>query len=265
VPASGPPSGPPQPQQQLQQPQSFESIGKVGYVGVLKLSTGFTPPKSCSEHLRSDMPGIMPEVNQIDFITQESVTIAQDRLQALPPTEKRLSPDQAVAIAAYTYDLGFNSQTDDGRDNFFEALNKLLRQRNSKVMMVLRPYLTYLMQGLEALPPWKGTVYRGVPAEALDIVRKNYSPGKDIHWSSFTSTAALLSKAQQFAQGPGGVIFVVNVVMGRCIVNYSAIPDENEILLSPNSRFVVTSDLQLGSDGYYYIHMQQRSGEGFVF
>ena len=57
----------------------------------------------------------------------------------------------------------------------------------------------------------------------------------------------------------------VNVVTGRSLAAYSALPREDEILLSPNSRFVVIRACQPEADGFHYVHMQQRAGEGVVF
>ena len=71
--------------------------------------------------------------------------------------------------------------------------------------------------------------------------------------------------AQRFADGPGGIVFVVDVLQGRSVKPYSAVQTEEEILLSPNSLFVVTQALEKSDDdGYYYVKMQQRHGK-FVF
>ena len=120
------------------------------------------------------------------------------------------------------------------------------------------------MRGLEALPAFRGEVLRGISAAALDVVRETYGDGCDVHWSSFTSTTTSLATAKQFA-GAGGIIFRVNVVTGRSVVAYSAVPREDEIILSPNSRFVVTRACELEGDGFHYVHMQQRAGTGVVF
>jgi hypothetical protein len=142
----------------------------------------------------------------------------------------------AVAVAAYTYDLGISSATADGRylifhreqccnscrhsDNLFVALNIMLRQRyNAKVrscnhcvfvfhstylvqLLKSRDFLFYLMKGLEQLPPVSETVFRGIPACHLAMVRSKYLLGGDVHWSAFNSTSTDVDKAKRFAQGP---------------------------------------------------------------
>ena len=97
-----------------------------------------------------DLASVLPEVVRMDFIAQECVTKAESVLRRLPAGVQRLPIDMAVAVAAYTYDLGISSATADGRylifhreqccnscrhsDNLFVALNNMLRQRdNTKV------------------------------------------------------------------------------------------------------------------------------------
>jgi hypothetical protein len=242
-----------------------EAIGQVRYVGVIKHLQGFVPDanRSCRDYL-SDLIPIMPGVTQMDFIADESAIVAADRLNHLPAGTIRLSDDQAFAIAMYSYDLGLNSQN-DGKDNFFEALNALLRERDGEKIRVMRPYLHHLWQGLEALPPFQGVVLRGIPKEHLPLIQSKYQAGCGIHWSSFTSTTISMQTAKGFAKA-GGVIFKIRVANGRSIFEYSTIQREHEILLSPNSRFVVFAECSLAQDGYYYLEMAQLvEGAQYVF
>ena len=96
--------------------------------------------------------------------------------QRLPADEVRLPEDEALAIVAYTFDLGINSESANGEDNIFFALNNVLRERNGPKMQLLKPFLTYLMRGMSLLPPIAARVYRGVPGtvKALEVVRSNY-------------------------------------------------------------------------------------------
>jgi len=147
------------------------------------------------------------------------------------------------------------------------VLNNVLRERNGQKMARLKPYLAYLMRGMSLLPPVTARVYRGVPgtSTALHIIRTKYQSGINIHWSAFNSTTRNLTKAQQFAQGQNGVIFRIDILYGRSVVNYSALPDEAEIVLSPNTKLAVTSELALAPDGFYYIDMIEMRDERFVY
>ena len=120
------------------------------YKGVISIVTSYTPLHPCVHAMLNDLASVLPEVVRMDFIAQECVTKAESVLRCLPAGVQRLPIDMAVAVAAYTYDLGISSATADGRylifhreqccnscrhsDNLFVALNNMLRQRdNTKV------------------------------------------------------------------------------------------------------------------------------------
>ena len=104
-----------------------EGVENIVYVGVIQLMEGYHPPLPCCDHMIKDLPLSLEGIGDIDIITKESIRFAENRL---PANVKRLSSDEAIAIAAYTFDLGFNSNTEDGSDNLFVILNNVLRERN---------------------------------------------------------------------------------------------------------------------------------------
>ncbi len=123
------------------------------------------------------------------------------------------------------------------------------------------------MRGLAALPPVVATVYRGIPgdAETLAIVREKYTDGSHIHWSAFTSTSTNIAKAHGFASVEG-IVYRIKVRTGRSVNAYSALPEEGEVLLSPNTRFLVASECQQATDGYHYVDLiEERTDAAFVF
>ena len=225
---------------------------------------GYHPPLSCFDHMKNDLPLSLNGLGDIDLITEEAKIFAEDRLAHLPINEKRLSLDEAIAIAAYTFDLGFNSNTEDGSDNLFVILNNVLRERNSAKLLKLKPFLFYLMSGLSKLDGVNGTVYRGIPSSFISIIREKYIMGSEIHWSGFTSTTTSLISAQKFAM-KNGIIFRIIVTSGRSLVNYSSFPDEEEILLSPNWRAFVSSECHLENDDFYYVDLIERVNSALIF
>ena len=66
-----------------------------------------------------------------------------------------------------------------------------------------------------------------------------------------------------FTDQANGVIFKIDVTGGHDISAYSFYPTENEVLLSPAHRFVVTSE-PYKRDGYTVIDMVQQEGNIFV-
>jgi hypothetical protein len=246
-------------------------IEHVAYKGVITLVEGYNPPQSCSHHMLNDLPKVLHSprgtlANKMHFIVRDCECMAEDRLQRLPEGATRLPLDEAVAVVSYTYDLGFNSE-EDGADNLFVALNETLRKRDPGAMQLLKPYLTYLMRGLRALPAVKTTCYRGIPPENLDLVRANYTQGSKVHWSAFTSCTLELDTAKRFAKQCEGIIFRIKILTARDVRDYSAFQDqEQEVLLSPNVRLVVTADCALDPDGYYYVDLvEMHENKGFVF
>ena len=229
---------------------------------------GYLPPLSCCDHMIQDLPLSLNGLGDIELITKESKRFAENRLAHLPANEKRLSLDGAIAIAAYTFDLGFNSNTKDGSDNLFVILNNVLRERNGAKMIKLKPFLYYLMSGLSKLDAVKGLVYRGIPSSSLSVVQEKYIMGSEIHWSGFTSTTTSLRTAQNFAKGNGimnGIIFRIKVTSGRSIVHYSSFPNEEEILLSPNWRAFISSECHIENDGFYYVDLVERVDSAIIF
>lgn len=241
-----------------------DTLDRIACMGELRLLASYQPPLSCREHLLRDLPTALPLVYDIGFITRQCVNISTSCLARLPAGVLRLSADQALAIAAFSYDLGINSEA-NGADNLFVQLNEALRRRNGPVMLQLKPFLSFLMRGLAALPAVAATVFRGIPAAALATIQRLYLEGAPVHWSAFSSTTLSLGKAKEFAQGPGGIILRIRIQTGRNIVAYSAIPEEDEILLSPNCKLVVTGLCRLEADRYYYLDMVEVREEGVVY
>lgn len=77
-----------------------ESLSQVEYKGVINELEGYASNDNRSWRDRmAEFAHIMPEVTLLEFIADESVAIARDRLSRLPAGNIRLSDDQAFAIA----------------------------------------------------------------------------------------------------------------------------------------------------------------------
>jgi hypothetical protein len=225
----------------------------VGYKPVIAMVLGYKPPRTCQDHMLNDLPSVLVGVTNLPIIVEESYHIATSRLAHLPESTPRLDINEALAIAAYSYDLQFQTM-DDGKDNLYYVLKNILRERKPHKMAMMKNYLAYLMSGLSKLPPVQGIVYRGIPHDCLDKVTKFYFLGSPVHWSGFTSTTSSLINAKGFAD-KGGIIFRISIHNGRRIGDYSGFPVEDEVLMSPNSGFIVTADCHEEPDGYFYVDL----------
>ena len=241
-----------------------EGIKEVEYKGVVELIKGYLPAHSCDYYILSDLPQVLNGIsNHIPRIVNESILIAEDRIQRrIKEGGIILSKDEAIAIASYTFDLGYHATDKSG--NLYQILNNVLRERNSDKMRKLQAYLYYLMNALSKLNAVNGIVYRGIPPSHKKTVEDHYQLGSKIHWSAFTSTTPSLERAKIFAKesgieeverNSGGILFRIQCLTGRSIRDYSSFLREDEVLLSPNCCLIVTKEICLEADGYYYVDL----------
>jgi len=99
-----------------------------------------------------------------------------------------------------------------------------------------------------------------------EIIKQNYTLGRKIHWSAYSSTSTNLHCAREFA-GLGGIIMKITLISGKKIKNYSILSSEDEILISPNMTFRVTKlpDWETAQDFYFLELVQEAPQSTFVF
>jgi hypothetical protein len=182
-------------------------------------------------------------LTQFPLIVSEAHKIAVAKLH---PTNNAfgLNEDEIFAVVLYTYELGPRSTQADGSDNFYFVVNDVIRKAKREGPEVLRPlagYFACLDAAWLRLPLVAGRFYRGLPRSSWEWVRSAYQSGAKIEWTAITSVSAKLRVAERFAakEGAGGIVFDIKVNDARDIALYSAVPAEFEVLLKPNSRFVV--------------------------
>ena len=80
----------------------------------------------------------------------------------------------------------------------------------------------------------------------MDIVSKHYKKHTPIHWSGYSSSSTSFKNAKEFA-GPDGVVMKITLYIGKTIRSYSALKEEDEVLLSPNMKLLVISDVYVAT------------------
>lgn len=133
-------------------------------------------------------------------------------LQAVPT-------EDLVAVRGYT--------SDDYRE-----LNSALRTGDDAELSRLDAYIRSATSGLNQLPAYRGTVFRGT--HLSDEVAANYMPGATVTERAFTSTSSELG-----AEFPGNTKFVIQSETGRDVSGLSEFADEKEILFAPGTQFRV--------------------------
>ena len=177
------------------------------------------------------------------------------------------------SIVLYTYDIGLQGKQSD---NFYFQLNDILRRRvvcsflfmihkqisihfNTQFQEIeaIKGFLFFAISGLRKLPSITGVVFRG--NNSPDVIAKEYTLGREIFWSGFTSTTTELSSALQFA-GQDGVVFRMHINSGKSISNFSCLPNEKEVLLPPNACLIVTQVMHIEADGVKYVDLLEKAG-----
>jgi hypothetical protein len=99
-----------------------------------------------------------------------------------------------------------------------------------------------------ASPQVGGNVYRGLKAD----LRAQYPKDREVTWFQFSSCTCDI-QVEQSAQflGKTGTrtLFRIELTTGRArsVTKFSLVPSEAEVLLPPNSRFVVLGQLDAGN------------------
>src|SRR5579862_3999660 len=137
-----------------------------------------------------------------------------------------LTEDESAAIYLYTMPK-----------NIFSTLNRHLRAMNKKA---LRPWFLYLklfITALNKLPSFKGIVWRGIPE------RTNFNLGDYAiqTWWVVTSTSKDLKVIEPFL-GQTGTLYAIETINGKDISQYSAIRDEQEVILMPGTRIYLKNE-----------------------
>eukprot|EP01124_Arcella_intermedia_P035600 TRINITY_DN9119_c0_g2_i2.p1 TRINITY_DN9119_c0_g2~~TRINITY_DN9119_c0_g2_i2.p1 ORF type:complete len:296 (+),score=81.44 TRINITY_DN9119_c0_g2_i2:69-890(+) len=168
-----------------------------------------------------------------------------------------LTEEETKSISLYTHN-SYESQ----EDNFSFQLNNALRKREFLDMKSLEGYLYFFYKAMDKLPNCTTTIYRGFSKDLLPKIEKEYKVDRPIHWSGFSSGTEDIAVAKGFAKA-NGILFEIKIFNGKRIEQYSFIPNEKEILLSPHLEFKVVEELKLIGDGYYYLKLQEEAP--FIF
>ena len=128
------------------------------------------------------------------------------------------------------------------------------------------------MRALPSESPWprkastlRDACYRGFPSSDRDVILQQYKKRRPIQWGAFTSATTDVEAARGFA-GVGGVVIKIDVADGKDICPLSFFAREREILLSPNHKFLVTSETggYVDDAGYTVVELLQQEGAWII-
>eukprot|EP01006_Ploeotia_vitrea_P051550 TRINITY_DN67577_c8_g1_i11.p1 TRINITY_DN67577_c8_g1~~TRINITY_DN67577_c8_g1_i11.p1 ORF type:complete len:1276 (+),score=127.69 TRINITY_DN67577_c8_g1_i11:575-3829(+) len=145
----------------------------------------------------------------------------------------KMSRDHIMALYVYSYEC-----------DIYKVVNNAVRKCDTKVIEEWKPFLYYLINALRVLPKEKETmkVFRGI---SVNVDRALYKVGQEVRWASFSSSSGDQSVAQQFLgdSAAGGTIFIISTQSAASIQQFSAYPEEDEVLFPPNTEFTVQNVL----------------------
>ncbi|CAF4292721.1 unnamed protein product, partial [Adineta steineri] len=113
---------------------------------------------------------------------------------------------------------------------FFRFLNEALRAEDRHALIPWFAYLKLFMTALKKLPSIKTVVWRGVYGDVSSVFANN---NIDIWWS-VNSTSMDLKIVQPFL-GEHGTLFTIEAMHGKDISQFSANPEEKEVILMPGT------------------------------
>jgi len=174
-----------------------------------------------------------PKIDELVETVQDHIEHTADVRDFM--RERGLVPLEAQAICIWTADM--RSLGCGEEESVYVVYGTAIRTRNMHDIGLWKDYSFWLIGGLEKLQSVSCESFRGEGKRVLEL-SKQYVEGNQVCWVSFSSTTTELGVAlKQF--GKRGTIFKLIVHNGRDIRRLSLFRNENELLLPPNSTFVV--------------------------
>jgi hypothetical protein len=217
-----------------------------------KLLLNYQPPSnlSCIEYLKKFSNQLKIEkIEEIIKVCEEFLQKLKEKIKIKKINLYNLTDDELFSIIIFTYNLGIK----DPSKNFYFIFNKILIKRSETEIKPWLGYIYYLFNALEKLPNQDLTIYRGINNDEINIIYKNDSlVGKLVVCSGF------LSGTTDFKIAEDGLIFKIKIHNGKIISNFSFTGTKTEVILLPNSKFIIVESPMI-VDGSTFINLIQKN------
>lgn len=255
----------------------------LDYKPLAKFATEFEAEKQVDEYLRDDVmqiPAFQTNVGEkMEDIISMAWKLATEKIRQGKVLEQNpgLTSQMVFAIVVFSLELQmFEWEEEDlDEDDFDEPIrhdsefyfqyNIALRDRNPEVMGHLAGFSHFLFSALMIMPAYQGVLWRGIhDTEAVQLAKESYHPRmKAVHWSAFSSASPNREIAVDFATaGDDGLIFRIETTnCARDIRRCSAMVEEDERTILPNTKFIVDKTYFMAEDGIYEIHLVEAAGD----
>jgi hypothetical protein len=152
------------------------------------------------------------------------------RARSLPPSIVDAGLTEAEQVALHLWTL------DTGQEAWFRQVNQALRSGDASALRRLQPLVEAMRRGLAKLPPFEGTVYRGVKERGFqgDFQQWVESLQRDATIRELGFIGASKDLEQKLR---GRVKLIIRSKTGKDISALSDKPGQTEVLLDAGSRF----------------------------
>ena len=190
---------------------------------------------------------VMPLVSTLSDI--DTYVFMAKNNSTIPPADG-LTLDQSASICLYSIEWEPHDRC------LYHALNSALRCKDRQRLNAWSLYLKLILTALAHLSSIDDrTIYRGI---RLDL-SKDYPKGKTFVWwgfSSCTSSLTVLESMQFIGKTGIRTMFIIECHSGKDISKHTYFESEQEILILPATRFIVTS-CQNQVKGLHIIHLKE--------
>jgi hypothetical protein len=143
--------------------------------------------------------------------------------------------------------------------SLFYRLNEALRAKDRHELEPWFAFLKLFITAIEKLPSTKATVWRGVNYDDTVSFVDN-----DVHvWWNINSCSMNPNVVEGFL-GKSGTLFAIDTVHGKDITLFSAIPDEQEVVLMPGTLVRRKYESLNFDDRLFVLHLEEGNTKRLV-
>ena len=199
--------------------------------------------------------GTLPggDLNQLMVAIDLVVSIAETEKAGNHPAMRNMTAAEVAAVKLYTMPFVPESAS------LYHLLNRCLRANERQGIMCFRRYIWILMHALRKAPRCtEHTVYRGIRGDFIH----EYQLRRTITWRAFTSCTTRMSTLDSaLFMGQSGPRVSFNITLttnrARYVSGLSMHAHEHEVLLPPNTRFIVESVSRPSQDGRLDVQLRE--------
>ena len=157
-----------------------------------------------------------------------------------------MNKEEAEVLFSYSF------EAENTKETPCYIVNKALADRDDNNLRNYRGYILHLLKALRKLRPiptitptrGRTTLYRGIDGKFLNFDDEHYKVGNTLSWPAFTSTTTQQDVVfkQFLVRAVRPIIFEIHGdFVGYSIKAFSNFPNEDEVLLEPETTFKIVS------------------------